>query len=59
MLVMKRRHQFRLRKTLRNHMKGLLDAGQISTLGIDPGARAETLSIEALLRLHRALSTAY
>ncbi len=47
------------RKTLRNNLKGLLDAGQISALGIDPGARAEMLSIEAFLRLHRALSAAH
>jgi 16S rRNA (adenine1518-N6/adenine1519-N6)-dimethyltransferase len=32
------------RKTLRNALSGLLDATQISAAGIDPGARAETLS---------------
>ena len=47
------------RKTLRNNMRGLLDAGQISALGIDPGARAETLSIETFLHLHQALSSAH
>lgn len=34
------------RKTLRNNLKGLLDAEQISNCGIDPGQRAETLSLE-------------
>ena len=33
------------RKTLRNTLKGLLDAPQIESLGIDPAARAETLSV--------------
>jgi 16S rRNA (adenine1518-N6/adenine1519-N6)-dimethyltransferase len=47
------------RKTLRNNLKGLLDVGRISALGIDPGSRAETLSLEAFLRLHRALSSAH
>jgi 16S rRNA (adenine1518-N6/adenine1519-N6)-dimethyltransferase len=32
------------RKTLRNALGGLLDAAQISALGIDPGERAESLS---------------
>ena len=32
------------RKTLRNALARLLDAAQISAAGIDPGARAETLS---------------
>ena len=41
------------RKTLRNNLKGLLDGDAISTLGIDPGARTETLSIDDLLRLYR------
>jgi 16S rRNA (adenine1518-N6/adenine1519-N6)-dimethyltransferase len=43
------------RKTLRNNLKGWLDAGQISALGIDPTARAESLSIEEFKRLHAAL----
>lgn len=32
------------RKTLRNALRAFLSAGQIAALGIDPGARAETLS---------------
>jgi len=33
------------RKTLRNNLKGLLDVDQIESLDIDPGVRAETLSV--------------
>ena len=33
------------RKTLRNCLKGTLDSEQIESVGIDPGARAETLLI--------------
>jgi len=33
------------RKTLRNALRGLLDAGEIAAQGIDPSARAETLSL--------------
>ena len=43
------------RKTLRNNLKGMLDDGQISALGIDPGARTETLSLQDLIRLHQAM----
>jgi 16S rRNA (adenine1518-N6/adenine1519-N6)-dimethyltransferase len=32
------------RKTLRNGLKGLLDAGQIEACGVDPGLRPEVLS---------------
>ncbi len=34
------------RKTLRNNLKGILTEQQIADVGIDPGARAETLNIE-------------
>lgn len=34
------------RKTLRNNLKGLLDSDQITAAGVDPGARAEALSID-------------
>jgi len=44
------------RKTLRNNLKGLLDGDQIAALGIDPGARTETLGITQLIRLHEAVS---
>ena len=43
------------RKTLRNNLKGLLDGDQISALGIDPGIRTESLSIQDLIRLQRAV----
>jgi 16S rRNA (adenine1518-N6/adenine1519-N6)-dimethyltransferase len=39
------------RKTLRNCLKGTLDEQQIINLGITPGARAETLSIESFIQL--------
>ena len=42
------------RKTLRNNLKGLLDGEQIAAVGVDPGARSETLAIDELIRLHRA-----
>lgn len=46
------------RKTLRNNLKGLLDAEAIVQAGIDPGARAETLSLEQFATLSRAYDVA-
>ena len=43
------------RKTLRNALKGLLDAGAIQAAGCDPGARAETLDVASFAALARAL----
>jgi 16S rRNA (adenine1518-N6/adenine1519-N6)-dimethyltransferase len=43
------------RKTLRNNLKGLLDADQIAALDIDPGVRAESLSVRDLIRLYQAV----
>jgi len=43
------------RKTLRNNLKGVLDGERIAALGIDPGARTETLSVQRLIQLHRAV----
>jgi len=46
------------RKTLRNNLKGLLSVEQIELLKIDPGARAETLSVgdfAALSNLYTSL----
>ncbi len=43
------------RKTLRNNLKGWLTAEAISALGIDPGIRAERLSLEQFARLSNAL----
>ncbi len=45
------------RKTLRNNMKGLLDAATIEALGIDPGCRPETLSLEQFVALANAVSS--
>jgi len=43
------------RKTLRNNLKNLLDSAHIESLGIDPGVRAETLTLEEFARLANAL----
>lgn len=39
------------RKTLRNTLKGLVSAEQIESLGIDPSARAETLTVDSFVNL--------
>lgn len=39
------------RKTLRNTLKGLLDVTQIESVGVDPAARAETLSVANFTQL--------
>ena len=39
------------RKTLRNALSGILDAGAIAVAGLDPGARAEQLSVADFARL--------
>ncbi len=39
------------RKTLRNSLQGLLEVAQIEAAGINPGARPETLSLEAFAAL--------
>ena len=43
------------RKTLRNNLKGLLASTEIESLGIDPGRRPETLSLEELAALSRLI----
>jgi 16S rRNA (adenine1518-N6/adenine1519-N6)-dimethyltransferase len=43
------------RKTLRNALAGLLDEPSIRSCDVDPGARAETLPVDAFVRLARAL----
>ena len=43
------------RKTLRNNLKGLLSADDISAIGIDPGQRAETLKPAQFIALYRSL----
>jgi 16S rRNA (adenine1518-N6/adenine1519-N6)-dimethyltransferase len=39
------------RKTLRNTLRELLDAGEISAAGVDPSARAETLTLNEFAAL--------
>jgi 16S rRNA (adenine1518-N6/adenine1519-N6)-dimethyltransferase len=39
------------RKTLRNALRGLIDAPDLAALGVDPGLRAETLPVEAFVRM--------
>lgn len=41
------------RKTLRNALSGLLDADAIAAAGIDPGRRAEQLTVSDFIRLAR------
>jgi 16S rRNA (adenine1518-N6/adenine1519-N6)-dimethyltransferase len=44
------------RKTLRNNLREVMSAGQLDALGIDPGRRAETLTLEEFARLANALA---
>ena len=37
--------------TLRNNLKGLIDAGRMEALGIDPGARAETQELKQFINI--------
>lgn len=46
------------RKTLRNNLRTVADAEAIQAAGIDPGQRAETLSIEQFARLANRLEKA-
>jgi 16S rRNA (adenine1518-N6/adenine1519-N6)-dimethyltransferase len=39
------------RKTIRNNLKGLIPAEQLESLGIDPSARPETLSVQDYCKL--------
>ena len=39
------------RKTLRNNLKGLASAEQLEQLGLDPGARAETLTLDNFIAI--------
>lgn len=43
------------RKTLRNALSGLFDASEIEAAGVDPRARAETLSVASFVDLARRL----
>jgi len=44
------------RKTLRNNLKGLIDSAALEALGIDPGARAETLTLEQFVEITNAVN---
>jgi 16S rRNA (adenine1518-N6/adenine1519-N6)-dimethyltransferase len=43
------------RKTLRNNLKEILSSGQLEALGIDSGARAETLELHQFIEITNAL----
>ena len=43
------------RKTLRNNLKGFIDEGELASLGIDPGARAETLQLAQFIDITNAI----
>ena len=44
------------RKTIRNSLKSVLEEQQISDLGINPGVRAEALSLEDFAKLANAIA---
>jgi len=44
------------RKTLRNNLKGLVSIEELSSLGIEPGRRAETLELEEFAQLANFLN---
>jgi 16S rRNA (adenine1518-N6/adenine1519-N6)-dimethyltransferase len=43
------------RKTLRNNLKAIIDSTQLEALGIDPGARAETLELPQFIEITNAI----
>jgi 16S rRNA (adenine1518-N6/adenine1519-N6)-dimethyltransferase len=43
------------RKTLRNNLKEIIDSTQLEALGIDPGARAETLELKQFIEITNAI----
>jgi len=43
------------RKTLRNNLKGLIDTARLEALGIDPAARAETLTLPQFIEITTAI----
>ncbi|MFT4613915.1 MAG: 16S rRNA (adenine1518-N6/adenine1519-N6)-dimethyltransferase [Bacteroidia bacterium] len=42
------------RKTLRNNLKGIIDSTALEALGVDPGARAETLTLAQFIEIANA-----
>ncbi|NYS60212.1 16S rRNA (adenine(1518)-N(6)/adenine(1519)-N(6))-dimethyltransferase RsmA [Vreelandella salicampi] len=45
------------RKTLRNNLKGRVDADTLEVLGIDPGRRPQTLTVEEFVRIANRVAT--
>jgi len=43
------------RKTLRNNLKEIIDSTQLEALGVDPGARAETLELSQFIEITNAI----
>jgi 16S rRNA (adenine1518-N6/adenine1519-N6)-dimethyltransferase len=43
------------RKTLRNNLKGIIDSTRLEELGVDPGARAETLELTQFIEITNAI----
>ncbi|MFL3654299.1 MAG: 16S rRNA (adenine(1518)-N(6)/adenine(1519)-N(6))-dimethyltransferase RsmA [Halioglobus sp.] len=43
------------RKTLRNNLKDIMDSAQLEALGVDPGARAETLELNQFIAITNAI----
>jgi 16S rRNA (adenine1518-N6/adenine1519-N6)-dimethyltransferase len=43
------------RKTLRNNLKNLMNVSELENMGIDPGARAETLALPDFIRMANAI----
>lgn len=43
------------RKTLRNNLKGLIDSTALEAMGINPGARAETLGLNEFITIANAI----
>ena len=43
------------RKTLRNNLKGIIDSPALESLGIDPGARVETLELQQFIEITNAI----
>lgn len=43
------------RKTLRNNLKGIMEAEQIEALGLDPGCRSETLELIDFIHIANAI----
>ena len=43
------------RKTLRNNLKGIIDSTRLEAIGVDPGARAETLELKQFIEITNAI----